>query len=96
MAVLQFKVEEGLQAVVSAHGLEPETDVVVLWRQVCSEGCATSNLWIEFRPNGCLQTMDFEHNPMHIDVPGTYQLRFEGTPNDDVVFCVEQYKCHKN
>lgn len=92
----RFTIAECTRAVISAVGLNPD-DELQLWRAACPSGCAGDEFtMIEFNPAGCTTLVTQMSNPIMIDVPGTYELRFVGAINPDVEVCVDTYarNCH--
>lgn len=90
--MFRFQVPECARAVVSAVGLEA-TDELVLWRMACNGTCPGdgTEAFIEFNPEGCSTTVTPLTNPILVDVPGTYELRFAGATNPDVRICYQTY-----
>ena len=90
--MFRFQVPECARAVVSAVGLEP-TDELVLWRMACDGDCPGdgNEVFIEFTPDNCPVVITGTANPMLVDVPGTYELRFAGATNPDVRICYQTY-----
>lgn len=90
--MFRFTVPECARAVISAAGLVVG-DELVLWRLACEGDCGdeSSYVFIEFAPNGCHTVIDTLHNPLLVDVPGTYELRFAGAVNPDVRICQQVY-----
>jgi hypothetical protein len=92
-----FNIEECTNNIVSVIGLGP-TDKLILYRLACVPDCPPDVLpdsaFIEFNPNGCQTFIDTLHNPLFVDVPGRYQLRFEGATNPDVDMCITTYRRH--
>lgn len=90
--MFRFQVPECARVVVSAVGLEP-TDELVLWRMACEAECPGdgTEAFIEFKPDHCSVYIAEGANPMLVDVPGTYELRFAGATNPDVRVCYQTY-----
>lgn len=93
-----FAVQPGTYVVVSGVNLDDE-DVLDLWRLACPqiECDPATELWIPYRPfgvgcsttGGCVQVSLTEQcNPLIVQVPGRYQLRFRGMTNPNVTVCV--------
>lgn len=92
-----FSVQPGTYVIVSGVGMDDE-DVLDLWRLACPqiECDPTTELWIPFRPyglgcqtNGCAQvSLTDACNPLIVQTPGRYQLRFRGVTNPAVTVCV--------
>ena len=90
--MFRFQVPECARVVVSAIGLEA-ADELVLWRMACEPTCPgdDTEVFIEFKPDHCSVFIAPNANPMLIDVPGTYELRFAGATNPDVRVCYKTY-----
>jgi len=90
--MFRFQVPECARTVVSAVGLDP-TDQLALWRMACDGACPGdgTEAFIEFNPSGCTVVLNESYNPLMIDVPGTYELRFVGATNPDVRVCYQTY-----
>lgn len=90
--MFRFQVPECARAVVSAVGLNPE-DELVLWRLACEADCPGdgTEAFIEFKPDNCSVYIAPNANPLLVDVPGTYELRFAGATNPDVRICYQTY-----
>lgn len=88
----RFQVPECARAVVSVVGLEP-TEELVLWRKACDGDCPSDENegYIEFNPAGCNTKVTPMSNPILVDVPGTYELRWPGATNPDVRVCAQVY-----
>jgi hypothetical protein len=80
------------RTVVSVVGLEVD-DVLELWREACPSDCPgeTPGMYIPFSPAGCAATVTQMTNPLMVDVPGVYELRFQGAVNPNVKVCVQDY-----
>lgn len=90
--MFRFQVPECARAVVSAVGLEPD-DALMLWRMACEGECPGdgNEVFIEFKPDNCDVQITTMTNPLLVDVPGTYELRFVGATNPDVRVCLQTY-----
>jgi hypothetical protein len=89
--MFRFQVPECARAVVSAVGLEA-TDELVLWRMACEGECPgdAGEVFVPFSP-GCDTVVTPTNNPLLVDVPGMYELRFAGATNPDVRVCYQTY-----
>lgn len=89
----RFDVPECARLIASAVGLEPD-DKLVLWRLACDNTCPADEpkMFIEFRPTDCEVVITASQNPLLVDVPGMYELRFEGAFNPDVRVCYQKYE----
>lgn len=86
---VQFEVPTGMAIVVSAAGLAPE-DKLLLYRRACKAiNCPDDGTeeWIPYSPCGCILSIDVNHNPLALRMPGRYKLMFEGATNPDVEVC---------
>ena len=90
--MFRFQVAECARAVVSAVGMLPG-DELVLWRMACDGECPgdAGEAYVEFTPAGCEVKLTDTINPMLVDVPGRYELRFKGATNPDVRVCYQIY-----
>lgn len=90
--MFRFQVPECARAVVSAVGLQPE-DELVLWRMACEGECPGDDkeVFVEFSPANCQTIVTTTSNPILVDVPGMYELRFAGATNPDVRICYQVY-----
>jgi len=90
--MFRFQVPECARTVVSAAGLLP-ADQLVLWRMACEGKCPddATEVFVEFAPANCQTLVTTLNNPLLVDVPGIYELRFAGATNPDVRVCYQVY-----
>lgn len=89
----RFEVPECVNVLVTAKGLDT-LDKLILYRMACEPECNEDPApgdFVEFNPKGCQTFINTMNNPLLIDVPGTYELRFEGAFNPDVSICKTTY-----